>query len=457
MKLHRNTTATGSPPILREYSKKLLPVVSAHLFLLLGADALVLLLQSASAMTAKEAILVICGGSLLHGIWGFWQHGGRHFTAAGMVSFSFALFVGFAGIYSVTNYGPGADPARLLPAAAYSFSLQVILYYGWRQTDTPRHINTTHTSIPADTARWGSWVGLIMVGVSVTATNLGAVSGVFNQFAVSGAVLFSLSLFCGRSHFHHGLSAVITLVLVAVLASVIFTGFGRLQLGALGLGAAASAAYRFRYKLVKVVLLFATAPVLIYLAHRRVEFTAQLNVNQTGNVSGFESVISPLSRFGDLLYGSHNGTVDPHYLSSFFATLVAFVPRTLWPEKPPGFGAVLADYFYPGSSSHGYSAVALSQGEWVWAFGIAGPIIMLPVLGISVRMADRIANQCRSQQDMTISGLVKLAMLTVIISGMPDLLWGGTFNFITRSGLRILLLGLVLLMINQRDKNSPRT
>lgn len=444
MKTSRNTTGSHSQAAAQLRRTRLLPVVSPQLLLFLGFEILLLLLQNLDVLTASEAILAISAASVTQGLWAFWRHGGKHFSAAGSVCFSFALFVGFAGLYSVAIKTSTADLPLLLVAASYSFALQVCLYYGWWESSSRHAPDASAFTIPSRTARWGSQVGLAMIGVAILAGQTIADSVVLDQAAFSGAVLLMLSQFCRTNSSQPAVSALVTLLLTGVLGAVVFTGFGRLQLGALGLAAAASAAYGFRGKVVKLVLILTTAPVLIYLAQRRVAFTAGLNPDQENNVTGFESVISPLVRFGDLLNLSDSGLLDAQNFSSFFATLTVFVPRSLWPDKPIGFGAELADFFYPGLSGSGFSVVALSQGEWVWAFGILGPIIMLPLLGVTVRGIDRTLAQLRDVHNSSPDGLIKLAILTVLVSGMPDLIWGGTFTFITRSGLRILILVLVL-------------
>jgi hypothetical protein len=201
-----------------------------------------------------------------------------------------------------------------------------------------------------------------------------------------------------------------------------------------------------RAGLIKLAVLAATAPALIIFSRLRVEFTATLNPNQTSDVTGFESVASPLLRFSQLMDLIQAGVLHLKFGETFFSSAVALFPRSLWPNKPVGFGAELAAIFRPDAIGTGQSEFALFHGEWIYNFGIVGLALMIPLVGLFVGSLNRWLVLASDQSLNSRAHLIGLAAAVVGVSGLPDLLWGGTELYIARAGERLVVLLIVFVL-----------
>lgn len=395
---------------------------------------------SVSVGTLSAACLVL-------GLWVFWRHGHDLITATGLFSFAFALFVGFAGLFALASYRQGQYVPWLLPAIATSFFSHVILYCLWWYDDrTIRLVRGSIKTPDRKTTSWGIATGALVVVPCVIARLAGYESTLIDQTAFTGTVLLCAAMFLRRGRGLGPLSLGVATGLFYLFAQYIFTGFGRLELGALGLALAVTACFRYRGRLVKGAIIVAAAPVMVYFAQQRVLFTAAINPAQASSVTGFESAVTPLVDFGELIGRSLGGEIAPRGLAPFFASAVALFPRSLWPSKPVGLGSELADLFRPELRGTGHSELALVYGEWVYAFGVVGVVVLVPLLGYGVRQLDVFAAPILTAGTRTIVDLVRLTWLIVLIAGLPDLVWGGTFTYISRTGSRSLILVLLLIV-----------
>jgi hypothetical protein len=229
-------------------------------------------------------------------------------------------------------------------------------------------------------------------------------------------------------------------------AIYIFRGFGRLTLVALGFALALAAAQRMPAGLIKLGVLAAATPALIILSRLRVEFTASLNPNQTSDVTGFESVASPLLRFSQLIDLVQGGFLHLKLGETFFSSAVALFPRALWPSKPVGLGAELAAIFRPDAIGTGQSEFALFHGEWLYNFGVIGLVVMIPVVGLSAGALNKWLVLASDRPLNSRAHLIGLVAAVVAASGLPDLLWGGTDTYVARAGERLVVLLVVYIL-----------
>jgi hypothetical protein len=389
--------------------------------------------------------------SLILGLWIFWNHGGNRITAASVYGFTFALFVGFAGIYTLTSYRKNEYIPYFLPALASAYIGQVLVYCIWWWDARNIGSETADIQPVADpaTTQWGARVGGLLLTACLAAILLGYSSGAIKEFAFASAILMITSMFLrpgGRPRF----CAVVALGLLGLFAKFVFSGFGRLELGAFGLALAFSACAQFRGRQVKFTILAVSAPVLVYFAQQRVEFTGHLNKYQLPSVTGFESAVGPLGEYAKLLDLHQHETLGVHGISTFWASATALVPRSIWHGKPVGFGTVLGDLLRPDLHGTGFSDLALFQGEWLYAFGLGGLIIMIPIVGIFVRRLDRRLTPFWDREIRTRRHIVGLALVTILIAGLPDLVWGGTFTYVSRAGVRVIPLILLALVARKR-------
>lgn len=95
----------------------------------------ILLVHGLSVPMWTLSVQALSIASMILGGWVFWHHGGARITAAATYSFAFALFVGFAGWFTVHSYRQGEYVPWLLPALACAYFSQVITYCIWWYDD----------------------------------------------------------------------------------------------------------------------------------------------------------------------------------------------------------------------------------------------------------------------------------------------------------------------------------
>lgn len=422
----------------------------------------------AFAPSLGGAAPALAAAGLLHCTIGFWHDGGRRITVPGIYFFAAGLFIYFPALslaFHEASFRHG--PAATVTALNVCYFAQVLMYsVAWE----PREGATdelVQVSTSSRTASWGTWWSVALVTLGTIASAFGTMKslggtgeGVFNLAngaAFSGVVLLSVSLFGGARRVSPlGYAAVAASFFAYV--TFVFTGFGRLQIGALGLAIAVILAPHWRGRRLKAAVLLAIAPTLAYLALSRVEFTGGLNPNQAADVTGLESVISPFERFAELLHMASQGSISYTYGQSFFASLVALVPRSLWPGKPVGFGAELATLFDPWLVGVGHSELALLFGEWLFAFGPLGLVAMVPVTGYVLKKLDRVLLLAQSRGLNDRRDLLAVSTGVVLCSSVVDLLWGGTFTYVARVGPRlVVILALFMLTVWKEPRLHKRT
>lgn len=394
---------------------------------------------------------------LLHCILAFWRDGGHRITAPGVYLIASGLFAFFPAIY-LAAFAPTTYPnADTLLATNIAYWVQLILvHFFWETRRTP--------DVPVEfisdrrVTHWGAIWGIILIagGTFAASRQLGGESTLFVDAAVfAGIVLLATALFRREGRISV-LPYLLVLAALIIYMEFVFTGFGRLRIGALGIAVIIALAPRWK-RLPKVALLLAFPPVLAYLAADRVEFTASLNPAQGSNVTGLESVISPFGRFSQLLTVEGAGELMHHWGSSFVAAVTVLVPRWVWPDKPVGLGVELATYFRPELVGVGHSELALFYGEWIWSFGFLGLVLMVPVIGFLVRALDSALIRSTSAEVATRRTLLMVTMLIILAASIVDLFWGGAHAYAARVGPRILILGIPLVLGGMHKYARPAT
>lgn len=375
----------------------------------------------------------------------FWRDGARRITAPGIYLLGSAIFAFYPGLSMVLD-GKVYPPSASLAAINIAFWVQLILVHMFWEPRPTRDTPAVFYEDCSVTQR-GAWIAVLLIAAGFLAVRVipGDAAGVFGAAAVFvGAVLLSVSLFL-RAGRISPFSYLIVTGAFFLFAEYLSGGFGRLILGSLGIAIVVAAAPRWR-GFPKVALLVAFPPVLAYLAADRVQFTAGLNPNQSESVTGFESVISPFVRFSQTLLLETTGEIPHSWGASFFTALVAMVPRQLWPEKPVGFGAEVALFFSPSLAGTGHSELVLFYGEWVWAFGFLGLGLMIPVIGLVVRVLDNSMVRALAPAQFTSTSLLMATLMIVLAASIVDLFWGGAFTYVARIGPRVLIVGLLLVL-----------
>ena len=409
-------------------------------FIAWAAVGLLIHLMDGFGLPGDIVQLLLGSAGLAHSVIGFWSNGRGRITAPNLYLFSTGLFVFFPAIYLIGNDPISFGQANIVPAVSVAYFAQIVLYhFFW----SARHEAVVSVAGPPTDSRvlsWGTWMGLAMVVAGVALRLAGAADwALLNAAVFSGIALLSVASLRKAGRVSPMWYVVIALAFVAY-AEYAFTGFGRLQLGALGLCVAIAAAHRWPGRSVKLAMVAATVPALMYFAATRAAFTATLNPAQLSSVSGLESVVSPLVRFAQLLELARAEELQYTYFNSLYATATFWVPRGLWADKPIGLGAELAHFFRPELEGAGHSELALFYGEWLFAFGLIGVVMMVPAIGLLVRWMDRILQRAGEMVIRDRVDLLKVVAITIACASLADLVWGGTFTFGVRVGMRLVVL-----------------
>jgi hypothetical protein len=396
----------------------------------------------------------------LFGLWVFWRHGGGRITAIGIYNFSFALFVGFAGLYNATSSPPGTSQDSLLSAIAWCYFLHVVtwLLFWAKETPVSHGIPDVDPYVDPTVARWAVRLGVLTLVAAVLVPPPGAESELLASAAgFIGTTLLGVGLLRGPYRHHWLLCGLVIGFAVAVYAYYLFHGFGRIVLGSLGFGLLIVLAQRNRGTLVKSAVLLSAIPVLISLAKLRVRTVAQIHPGISIHENGLESVVAPLRAFATLMTYHDFGLLPREWGKTFWAALVVVVPRAWWPGKPIGFGAELVPLLSPSLVGTGQSEAALFFGEWLFDFGLPGLLLMVPVAGIAMRGLDRLLARAMCLPLDSRGAMVRYTMAVVAAVGVIDIVWVGTFGYTSRTVFRLLILAVVFVVLAGRAKPAlPR-
>lgn len=385
-----------------------------------------------------QLILGLIGMS--HAVASYWSDGGRRISAPGVYMIGSGLFVYFPALYLWFDDPMIHGAVDYVAAVNLAYWTQIALYFMFWHPRPLRNVEVQQTSEPRVTT-WGMLAGavLLITGVLLVDTPLAPYG--FDD----GAAFAGLALFAVASFRRARVITLFTYVLIAlgfvIYMQFVFAGFGRLQVGALGIALAAAAAHRWPGRLVKLALLLSFPPVMAYLAASRVKFTGSMNPDQSASVTGLESALAPFVRFAELLALNAAGLIEHSWFHTFFASAVALVPRAVWPTKPIGFGAELGNFFRPDLVGRGHSEAALFHGEWLYAFGLVALVALVPILGVSVRWLDDTVQGRTVTRSLTRGDVLRITALLVMAASLTDLIWGGSFTYVSRVGPRLLCLG----------------
>ena len=418
--------------------------VAPQVFIWLVLGALANLPLASSEPQVAQLAVGLVGVSQALGA--YWRDGGRRISAPGMYMVASGLFIYFPAVYLYFDDPIIHGPAAFTTAVNLAFWSQLAMYYFVWEPRRDRTVEIIPIERGAHTT-WGLWSGVLLVAVGVVLVRTPLSSYGFDDGAAfAGITLLAVSAFRRR-----GRIGIFSYLLVAasfgVYVGFVFTGFGRLQIGALGIAIAAAMAHRWRGRVIKIALLLAFPPVLSYLAASRVAFSGALNPNQSASVTGLESAIGPFVRFAELVKFESEGLIDHSWFHTFFAAAVALVPRQLWPTKPVGFGAELADFFRPDLIGRGHSEAALFHGEWLYAFGLPGLVVMVIVVGLLVRWIDGAAQAASSTTTASRFTVLVISAMLILAASITDLVWGGAFTYVSRVGPRLICLFALFLIL----------
>ena len=407
---------------------------------------------------APVAEYVLALAAVGFGCWGFWRHGGRQITAAGVLCLSCAVMVGYAGLYWA-KHAQGAFQGSIFDATAWAYFTTVAMYaLFWSRTEGA-FPQREAMAVDGVAAEWAIKVGgTLVVGCTVLSWAGAPGHPLLSGGAFVGTLLLSVGFFSVRGRpvqIHQLLLVGIAFLLYYefVFKGAGFNSGGRLIVASLGLGIAIAFCLRLRGRGVKLLLLALAIPAIVFAGQIRVD--QYRDVHYTPIAGGLGSVVAPLQFFGDLIDLSKAGQLHLGHGSTFEATIVAQVPRAVWPSKPIGFGAALTSFLEPSETVHNLNLAALSSGEWYFDFGWPGLIIMVIVVGWLVRWLDLLFATELGRPLGSKRRILTRVLFITLVAGMTDLFWTGTFTFDSRLFTRLVFLGALFIVWCLRSGAQP--
>lgn len=385
-------------------------------------------------------------GAVVLGAHMFWTHGGNHATATGLYGLGILIFTGLAGLYWSVELRDISDGLYLATAAGYWTTLAAHLMV----LALPRREYRQLGAADPRVTRWGFRFGAVLTLVGAAIMRTGPTEA--TQFALAGVGMMIVSLILHRPESRGGtVRLAIAGVIVVASALLIFSAFGRLMLVALGLSAIVAACGRADSRLVKVLTLAGIIPVTMALVRFREGAQRELGY-QGSEVDGLGSAVSPLSTFGRLI----DQNVSDANGEPFIASLLFWVPRSMWEGKPLGLGSALTAELEPQLLFVGHSMAAQGPGEWFFSFGWLGVIAMVPVLTLGLRLLDRLLSHTFGRPLESRRDLVLLLAVIFLVCEVPVLAWSGTFTYTTRGVTKAVIMLIVLALFAWKVSPEPR-
>jgi len=252
----------------------------------------------------------------------------------------------------------------------------------------------------------------------------------------------------------------LAMVLPILWVNLVFNGYGRLAIAGLFIACFVAWNTFSPSRLHKLVVVLSIPLFLIFSGQNRSETTGGSGSSAGSTLSsgdGLASVYSPLETFGRMLGPLEPEVRDqlgPRWGGTFVNSFVMPVPRSMWPDKPDGFGFELTLVFEPKSAKIGHSMAALLQGEFYanfWFFGL--PILVL-VMGPFLTFLDRWHARLAWSRFERDRDFYSLAVLVCVVSSLGELCWVGTFTAYARGGLAAVSVAIVSAMANRRHPRA---
>ena len=379
---------------------------------------------------------------------GFVRQGGAVVTPSAVACYGILVFGGFPAIYAGLGLGERASEVStlaLLAAVSLCFALLLTILMV-----CPRRRHLSYRQLePEDAASSRRWYGTaaVLFGAGVAASVLGV-------HFIADALGFLAIVAAGLAAFGPGRpsltwrSAVGPGIFVLGYAALIFDGFGRLNLGVLAMAVVMLASLHYRTLKVKIGLLLITAPAIAYLAAQRLSHLQEVRGAAAGGGEGLGSVVGPLVSSALIVDARLSGEIPASMGSTLWSALVVWVPRSVWPDKPVGFGAEMVSVTQPHlARARGFSDAALITGEAVWNFGLAFAFVLLAAVALALRGLDGWLER-NDGRPVGLESKVNAALIVSLSASMLNLVWGGFFTQTSRVLFVVVLLLVFKVMVS---------
>jgi len=121
---------------------------------------------------------------------------------------------------------------------------------------------------------------------------------------------------------------------------------------------------------------------------------------------------------------------------SYVATLLFFIPRSLWENKPVGFGRQMALWYFPKNRHNGFTLAGTHFGEAFGNFGKFGIPVALFVFVFLINLIKKLL--CSYDKRYNTLMLFRLVIGVILTTTISDFLWGGSFTSFSRVGVSVM-------------------
>jgi hypothetical protein len=161
---------------------------------------------------------------------------------------------------------------------------------------------------------------------------------------------------------------------------------------------------------------------------------------------GVGSILVPL-KYTELVYEDIMSENIQHLNgSSYLATVLFFVPRQLWDDKPVGFGKTLVEWYMPAYYDTGHSLAGTFLAEAIGNFGVLG-LVIAPIL---IFLMFKMGTFLISGKVLDFQGFTSLLVFSLFLAGISDFVWGGSLIFISRACIAAASLLIVFWIVSRK-------
>ncbi len=237
-------------------------------------------------------------------------------------------------------------------------------------------------------------------------------------------------------------------LMMLIYATYQFDGFGRIVVASYLLAIAIVLSWTRESFLPKLIVAIVTIPGILLLSTIRIVLVERDEGRRINLDESLGSVFAPFQIGAFLLQSNMDGTIAPTMGRSIFTSALFWVPRSFWEAKPEGFGRAIVPFTNPQLvASQGHSDAAPYLAEFVWDFGVWGIVPTLVLLFAILKM-DRFLGYALSSQEGVRHlphSVPLITIWTVLLAMTLNLVWGGTFPYVSRT-----MTAIVVLMIFNR-------
>lgn len=378
-----------------------------------------------TSITALLALVVGCTIYVAHG------HG--RVTVLGLFNLALAMFVGLGGYAANTQQTTRVSDEWLLYSIVFATAAQgIVTALCWRSVAIlQKPLQPTTASV----CRGAATLGVVMMLIVTAAQRSGSeiALGYFGEgVGFVGAMLIICATFLRPAAAILSLPTFAALASLALYATVIHQGTGRLRIVALACAFLLVGSARFPRRALKVASLMAVPIALWWLARDRLNYQESIEQGASEGRTGLESMFSPITTLAQVLEAQADGwPLEWGY--TFLSIPFIIIPKSVEANPPRAIGYDLVRLTEPSRVDTGFSEASTVFGEWVWNFGLWGLVLMLPLLAGLIWWLDR--GFARVISGAGVDGyqrLMLIAFWATLGGTVADLAWSGLHTFATR-------------------------